>query len=53
MIEADSTNIGLIQPFVEGIFSDLTGRVNGHIRLYGDFKHLDWKESTCQYRYQD
>lgn len=41
MIEADSTNIGLIQPFVEGIFSDLTGRVNGHIRLYGDFKHLD------------
>lgn len=40
-INADSTNIELIQPFVEGIFSDLTGRISGNIRLYGDFKHLD------------
>lgn len=41
MIKADSTNIGLIQPFVEGIFSEIKGRVNGFVRLYGDFKHLD------------
>ncbi|WP_455674702.1 translocation/assembly module TamB domain-containing protein [Phocaeicola sp.] len=41
MIDADSTNIGLIQPFVEGIFSNIKGRVNGFVRLYGDFKHLD------------
>lgn len=41
MIEADSTNIALIQPFVEGIFSEINGRVNGNVRLYGDFKHLD------------
>lgn len=41
MIRADSTNIGFLQPFIEGIFSDIDGRVNGHVRLYGDFKHLD------------
>lgn len=41
LIHADSTNIGFLQPFIEGIFSDIDGRVNGHVRLYGDFKHLD------------
>ncbi|MDE5676375.1 translocation/assembly module TamB [Phocaeicola sp.] len=41
MIRADSTNVGFLQPFVEGIFSELDGRVNGNVRLYGDFKHLD------------
>lgn len=41
MIHADSTNIGLVQPFVDGIFSNINGRVNGFVRLYGDFKHLD------------
>lgn len=41
MIHADSTNIGFIQPFVDGIFSNMSGRVNGNVRLYGDFKHLD------------
>ena len=41
LIRADSTNIGFLQPFIEGIFSDIDGRVNGHVRLYGDFKHLD------------
>lgn len=41
MINADSTNVGFLQPFIEGIFSEIDGRVNGHVRLYGDFKHLD------------
>lgn len=41
MIHADSTNIGLIQPFMDGIFSNINGRVNGFVRLFGDFKHLD------------
>ena len=40
-IEADSTNIGLITPFMEGIFSEINGRVNGDVRLYGPFKFLD------------
>ncbi|MCD7924236.1 MAG: translocation/assembly module TamB [Bacteroides sp.] len=41
LIHADSTNVGFLQPFIDGIFSDINGRVNGHVRLYGDFKHLD------------
>lgn len=41
LIQADSTSVGFLQPFIEGIFSDINGRVNGHVRLYGDFKHLD------------
>ncbi len=40
-IAADSTNIGLLQPYLDGIFSDLTGRVNGNVRLFGPFKFLD------------
>ena len=40
-IEADSTNIALIAPFLEGIFSEMKGRVNGNVRLYGPFKFLD------------
>lgn len=41
MIQADSTNIGMLDPFLEGIFSEMNGRVNGNIRLYGPFKKLD------------
>lgn len=41
MIQADSTNVGFLQSFIEGIFSEIDGRVNGNVRLYGDFKHLD------------
>ena len=41
LIRADSTSVGFLQPFIEGIFSDIDGRVNGHVRLFGDFKHLD------------
>jgi len=40
-IEADSTNIGLLDTYLEGIFSEMKGRVNGNVRLYGPFKALD------------
>lgn len=40
-MQARRTNIGFLQPFIEGIFSELDGRMDGHVRLYGDFKHLD------------
>ncbi len=40
-IQTDSTNTGFLQPFLDGIFSRMEGRVNGHVRLFGDFKHLD------------
>lgn len=43
MIEADSTNIALLTPYLEGIFSDLNGRVSGDVRLYGPFKALDFE----------
>lgn len=45
-IEADSTNIALIAPFLEGIFSEMKGRVNGNVRLYGPFKFLDLEGSV-------
>lgn len=41
LIEADRTHVGFLQPFIEGIFSDIDGRVNGHVRLFGEFKYLD------------
>ena len=43
LIEADSTNLDLLEPYVEGIFSELDGRVNGDIRLHGPFKALDFE----------
>lgn len=41
-IEADSTSVALLTPYVEGIFSELDARVNGDVRLYGPFKALDF-----------
>lgn len=40
-IKAGGTNIGLISPFMKGIFSEIKGRVNGNVRLFGPFKFLD------------
>jgi hypothetical protein len=40
-IQAYRTNLGLLTPYLEGIFSRIDGRANGNIRLFGDFKHLD------------
>lgn len=42
-IKADGTNIALLSPFVKGIFSDIRGGVYGDVRLFGDFKHLDFE----------
>ena len=42
-IQADSTNIDLLSPYLDGIFSELDGRVNGHVRLHGGFKTLDFE----------
>ena len=42
-IEADSTNLDLLTPYFEGIFSELDGRANGLVRLHGGFKTLDFE----------
>ena len=42
-IDAGGTNIALLTPFVDGIFSDIRGSVYGDIRLFGDFKRLDFE----------
>jgi hypothetical protein len=42
-ILADSTNIDLLDPYLDGIFSELDGRVNGNVRLHGGFKALDFE----------
>ena len=40
-IQAGGTNLSFLQPFVENIFSNMQGRVFGHVRLYGPFAGLD------------
>ena len=42
-IEADSTNLDLLEPYFEGIFSELDARANGNVRLHGGFKTLDFE----------
>ena len=42
-IEADSTNLDLLIPYVEGIFSEWDARANGFVRLHGGFKTLDFE----------
>ena len=42
-IEADSTNLDLLAPYFEGIFSDFDARANGLVRLHGGFKTLDFE----------
>ena len=46
LIEADSTNLDLLEPYFEGIFSELDARANGKIRLFGGFKTLDLEGSA-------
>ena len=41
LIGAKHTNLGLINPYIEGIFNPFSGRGTGNVRLFGDFKHLD------------
>lgn len=40
-IEAGGTNMAFLQPFIDGIFSDISGRAFGNIRLFGPFSQLD------------
>ena len=42
-IEADSTNLDLLVPYFEGIFSEFDARANGLVRLHGGFKTLDFE----------
>lgn len=40
-IQAQETNLYFLTPFIDGIFSGLSGRATGHVRLYGPFSSLD------------
>ncbi|MEG1685810.1 MAG: translocation/assembly module TamB domain-containing protein, partial [Bacteroides sp.] len=40
-IEADGTNLQFLQTYMDGIASNMQGRVKGNIRLVGGFKSLD------------
>ncbi|MBR1596720.1 MAG: translocation/assembly module TamB [Phocaeicola sp.] len=40
-IQANNTNIGLLYPFIDGIFSQMDGRATGNIRLFGPLSDLD------------
>ena len=42
-IEADSTNLDLLTPYFDGIFSEWDARANGSVRLHGGFKTLDFE----------
>ena len=42
-IEADSTNLDLLAPYFDGIFSEFDARANGLVRLHGGFKTLDFE----------
>ena len=41
-INADSTNLDLLVPYFNGIFSELDARATGFVRLHGGFKTLDF-----------
>lgn len=40
-IGADSTNIAFLQRFMKSVASNVHGRANGHVRLFGGFKSLN------------
>ena len=42
-IQADSTRLDLLAPYLEGIFSEFDARVKGMVRLHGGFKTLDFE----------
>ncbi len=41
--QTQNTNIAFISRYVTGIFSDLSGRASGYLRLFGPFKELDFE----------
>lgn len=40
-IQAGGTTLAFLQPFIKNIFTDVSGRAYGNIRLYGPFSGLD------------
>jgi hypothetical protein len=42
-IEADSTNLDMLTPYFDGIFSEFDARAKGMVRLHGGFKTLDFE----------
>ena len=40
-IQAGGTNLAFLQPFVDGIFTNMQGRAYGKVRLFGPFAKLD------------
>ena len=40
-IQAGGTNLAFLQPFIDGIFSNVHGRAYGNVRLFGPFSQLD------------
>lgn len=42
-IDANNTNLDLLVPYFEGIFSEWDGRATGLVRLHGGFKTLDFE----------
>ena len=40
-IQAGGTNLAFLQPFVDGIFTNMQGRAYGNVRLFGPFARLD------------
>lgn len=40
-IQAQETNLYFLTPFIDGLFSGLSGRATGHVRLFGPFSDLD------------
>lgn len=40
-INAGGTNLAFLEHFIKDIFSDVSGRAYGRVRLYGPFKELD------------
>lgn len=40
-IHANGTQLAFLQPFIDGIFSNMQGRTFGNVRLFGPFSSLD------------
>ena len=45
-IRAGGTNLAFLQPFIDGIFTNMQGRVFGNVRLFGPFAGLDLEGSA-------
>lgn len=52
-INAHGTNLGFLQHYMNGIFSDFSGSATGQVRLMGPFKQLDFEgevKSEAQFK---